>query len=205
MSQQYINRVVELTNIERGKAGLAPIKFSSQLAVAAQEHSEDMAEEDFFSHDNPEDGSGAANRVSATGYRWSWVAENIYAGGDTPEEAVQGWMNSSGHRANILNPTAREIGVGYYFLAEDRGNVNYKHYWTQVFATPANQSSNPIAPEPRKPEPRKYIVQPGDYLYSIAEKFYGNGELWKQICEANRAVIGSDCNVIHPGMELIIP
>jgi uncharacterized protein YkwD len=54
----------------------------------------------------------------------------------TPEGVVAGWMNSPGHRANILNPALKEIGVGYYFLAEDTGEVNYHHYWTQVFGTP---------------------------------------------------------------------
>jgi uncharacterized protein YkwD len=54
----------------------------------------------------------------------------------TPEAVVAGWMNSPGHRANILKPELKEIGVGYYFLADDTGKVNYHHYWTQVFATP---------------------------------------------------------------------
>ena len=54
----------------------------------------------------------------------------------TPEAVVTGWMNSPGHRVNILNPRLKEIGVGYYFLADDTGKVNYRHYWTQVFATP---------------------------------------------------------------------
>ncbi|OKH30661.1 hypothetical protein NIES2119_30515 [[Phormidium ambiguum] IAM M-71] len=135
MNQAYIDRVVQLTNIERQKVGLPPLKFNSQLAKAAQEHTNNMAKGDFFSHTNP-NGSSAANRVSAKGYRWSYVAENIYAGGDTPEEAVKEWMNSPGHRKNIFSEKAREIGVGYYFLANDRGKINYKHYWTQVFAAP---------------------------------------------------------------------
>lgn len=135
MNQAYIDRVVQLTNIERQKLGLLPLKFNSQLARAAQEHTNNMAKGDFFSHINP-NGSTMGSRISATGYRFTYAAENIYAGGNTPEEAVKGWMNSPGHRKNILSPKAREIGVGYYFLANDRGKVNYKHYWTQVFATP---------------------------------------------------------------------
>ena len=135
MSQNFINRVVELTNIERRKAGLSPLRFNSRLATAAQKHSQSMAKGDFFSHTG-RSGSKMSDRITKEGYRWSFCAENIYAGGSTPEAAVQGWMNSAGHRRNILSPQAREIGVGYYFLANDRGRVNYKHYWTQVFAAP---------------------------------------------------------------------
>lgn len=135
MNQAYIDRVVQLTNIERQKLGLPPLKFNSQLARAAQEHTNNMAKGDFFSHTNP-NGSNMGGRISSTGYRFTYAAENIYAGGDTPEEAVKGWMNSPGHRKNILSPKAREIGVGYYFLPNDGGKVTYKHYWTQVFAAP---------------------------------------------------------------------
>ena len=135
MSQAFINRVVELTNLERKKNGLPSLRFNSRLAAAAQKHSHSMANRDFFSHTG-HNSSKMSDRINAEGYRWSFCAENIYAGGSTPEEAVKGWMNSSGHRRNILNPKAREIGVGYYYLANDTGNVNYKHYWTQVFATP---------------------------------------------------------------------
>ncbi len=135
MSQEFINRVVQLTNVERQRAGLLPLRFNSRLAVAGQKHSVDMAMQDFFSHQS-KDNSSPFDRIKATGYRYSRAAENIYAGGSTPEDAVKGWMNSPGHRQNILNPEYKEIGIGYYFLANDTGNVNYKHYWTQVFATP---------------------------------------------------------------------
>ncbi|MBF2063102.1 MAG: CAP domain-containing protein [Calothrix sp. C42_A2020_038] len=135
MSQDFINRVVQLTNAERQRAGLQSLKFNGRLAVAAQKHSVDMAMQDFFSH-NSKDNSSPFDRIKATGYRYSRAAENIYAGGSTPEDVVRGWMNSPGHRKNILNPEYQEIGVGYYFLANDTGSVNYKHYWTQVFGTP---------------------------------------------------------------------
>ncbi|MFL9458672.1 MULTISPECIES: CAP domain-containing protein [Nostocales] len=135
MSREFINRVVELTNVERQRAGLPPLRLDGRLAAAAEKHSVDMAMRDYFDHKG-EDGSSPFDRIKATGYRYSRAAENIYAGGSTPEDAVKGWMNSSGHRKNILNPEYREIGVGYYFLANDSGQVNYKHYWTQVFGTP---------------------------------------------------------------------
>ncbi|MBW4670298.1 MAG: CAP domain-containing protein [Cyanomargarita calcarea GSE-NOS-MK-12-04C] len=135
MSQEFINRVVELTNVERQRAGLPPLKFNGRLAVAAQKHSVDMAMRDFFNHKG-EDGSSPFDRIKATGYRYSRAAENISAGNSTPEDSVKGWMNSQGHRKNILTPDYKEIGVGYYFLGNDTGDVNYKHYWTQVFGTP---------------------------------------------------------------------
>lgn len=135
-SSDFINRVVELTNLERTKAGLPPLRLNPLLTAAALAHSQDMASQDYFDHAEP-DGGSPGDRIEATGYQSAGWAENIYAGGSTPEEVVEGWMNSPGHRANILNPEMQEIGVGYYFLADDTGDVNFKHYWTQVFAIPA--------------------------------------------------------------------
>jgi len=134
-NQDFTNRVIELTNQERSKAGLSALKFESRLATAALRHSEDMALQDYFSHTQA-NGDTPWDRINATGYQYSDAAENVAAGMSTPESVVAGWMNSPGHRANILNPALKEIGVGYYFLAEDTGEVNYHHYWTQVFGTP---------------------------------------------------------------------
>jgi uncharacterized protein YkwD len=135
-SSDFIKKVVELTNKERSQAGLPPLKFNSQLTTAAQAHSQDMAAQDYFGHQSP-DGRSPGDRISATGYQLAGWAENVYAGGSTPEKALEGWMKSPGHRANILRADMQEIGVGYYFLANDTGSVNYNHYWTQVFAIPA--------------------------------------------------------------------
>lgn len=128
-------QIVNLTNQERLRAGCAPLTVNVQLTQAAQGHSQDMALRDFFSHTGS-NGSSPADRINATGYRWSRWGENIAAGYSTPAAAMNAWMNSSGHRANILNCNFTEIGVGYYYLANDRGSVNYRHYWTQVFARP---------------------------------------------------------------------
>lgn len=133
-SLDFINRVVALTNLERSKFGLAPLTFDSQLSRAAQNHSVDMAHNDYFAH-NSLNGSTPRDRVRAAGYQDWTSAENIAAGHTTPEAVVQGWMNSPGHRANILAPDLQNIGVGYYFLATDMGKVNYQHYWTQNFGT----------------------------------------------------------------------
>ncbi|MGL5065936.1 MAG: CAP domain-containing protein [Microcoleus sp.] len=145
-NQTFVYRVLELTNIERGKLGLSPLVLNTQLLNAAQNHTQNMALQDFFSHDG-KDGSTMSTRITASGYQFSRAAENIGAGSSTPEQVVTGWMNSSGHRANILNPNLKEIGIGYYFLGNDTGSVNWNHYWTQVFATSLDGSVNP-APTP---------------------------------------------------------
>jgi len=146
-NQNFIYRVLELTNIERSKLDFSPLTFNTQLLNAAATHSQNMALQDFFSHTG-KDGSSLASRISATGYQFSAAAENIAAGSSTPEQVVSSWMSSSsGHRANILNPNLKEIGIGYYFLADDTGSVNFNHYWTQVFGTSLDGSVNP-APTP---------------------------------------------------------
>ena len=145
-NQNFIYRVLELTNIERSKLSLSPLTFNTQLLNAAETHSQNMALQDFFSHTG-KDGSSLASRITATGYQFSAAAENIAAGSSTPEEVVSSWMSSSGHRANILNPNLTEIGISYYFLANDTGRVNFNHYWTQVFGTSLDGSVNP-APTP---------------------------------------------------------
>jgi uncharacterized protein YkwD len=126
----FIQRLVDLTNTQRQQAGLQPLKLNLKLTNAAQAHSEDMALHDFFSHTGA-NGSSFGDRATVAGYQFSSLAENIAAGYATPEEVVQGWMNNEGHRTNILNPKYQEIGVGYYNLANDIGNVNYTYYWTQ--------------------------------------------------------------------------
>ena len=155
MSTELINRVVELTNIERANAGLQPLTLDLQLADAAQDHSNDMAQDDFFNHTGV-DGSTVGSRVTDTGYQYSTVGENIAAGQTTAEQVVEGWMNSPGHRANILNANFTEIGIGYKYLANDTGSVNLNHYWTQVFGTPLSGNSGGSNSQP----PTQEIVEP---------------------------------------------
>ena len=137
----FIDRVVELTNKERAKYGLQPVKLNLVLNEVALHHSQDMAMQDFFDH-IALDGSEPWDRMTRAGYQYSVAAENIAAGFLTPEKVVEAWMESPGHRANILAPDVEEIGVGYYYLPSDRGSVNYKHYWTQVFGTPPMYSAD---------------------------------------------------------------
>lgn len=127
--------VVDLINAERVSAGCDPLQVNSKLVAAAQGHSEDMAIYDFFSHTGS-NGSSAGQRIAAQGYSYSTWGENIAAGYSTATSAVNGWMDSEGHRNNILNCNFKETGVGYYFLANDPGNENWRYYWTQIFASP---------------------------------------------------------------------
>ena len=123
--------LLNLTNSERRKVGLAPLKLSSQLTKASQSHAVDMAQNHYFSHKSL-NGSSMVDRAKATGYKYSALGENIAAGRSTPEGTIRQWMNSAGHRANILNGKFTEIGFGY----ANEPNSPYRHYWVQVFGTP---------------------------------------------------------------------
>jgi uncharacterized protein YkwD len=106
--------VICLLNAERAKHGLLPLRHHPLLELASQRHSDDMARRKFFEHDTP-DGVDPQERMTAVGYRPPWTGENLYAGTDTeatPVRALDGWMNSPGHRANILRPEFTEVGVG---------------------------------------------------------------------------------------------
>jgi uncharacterized protein YkwD len=127
----FEGELLRLTNLERQKVGLAPLKLSLPLTRAAQLHSTDMARNSYFSHTG-QNGSSMADRAKATGYKYSYLGENLAAGKATPEGTIRQWMNSSGHRANILNRNFTEIGFGY----ENAPNSRYKNYWVQVFGTP---------------------------------------------------------------------
>ncbi|MFE4666183.1 sigma-70 family RNA polymerase sigma factor [Streptomyces sp. NPDC056716] len=123
----FAGQVLELVNAERADAGCSPVRQNAALDSAAQGHSADMAARDFFDHTNP-DGADPGDRITAAGYRWSTYAENIAMGQQTPAEVMQSWMDSPGHRANILNCSVEETGLGVY---EGAGGP----WWTQVFGT----------------------------------------------------------------------
>jgi uncharacterized protein YkwD len=127
------DQVVYLTNLQRAAHGLLPLKSNPDLAAAAAGHSLDMAQNDFFSHTGS-NGRTFDQRILAAGYTdGSPLAESIAAGYGSPDAVMAAWMVSPGHAANILNASLREIGVGYVFLANDTGSVNYHTYWTQDF------------------------------------------------------------------------
>ncbi|MCK9902469.1 serine protease [Parafrankia colletiae] len=121
------DEILRLTNVERQKAGCGPLLFDASLTAAAQAHSADMATNNYFSHTG-QNGSTAGSRAQAAGWPNGYVGENIAAGSTTPAATIQMWMNSSGHRANILNCAYTHLGVGYA-----QGGGTYRYYWTQAF------------------------------------------------------------------------
>lgn len=125
-TQNYAQRILDLVNIERHKAGVKPLVLSDELMMAAAVRSQEVSK--VFSHTRP-DGTQFASIVSKHG---RMMGENIGGGYQTPEEAVDGWMHSEGHRKNILHPDFTELGVGYTY----EENSQYKHYWVQIFRRP---------------------------------------------------------------------
>lgn len=121
-------------NAIRNEYSLTALSIDDRLNKAAQLHSDDMADRDFFDHQTP-DGARMTDRADAFGYRWKLLLENIAAGHDNSAAAVDGWMHSEGHRAAILNAKGRDAGMGYTFREEDRGTVTMRHYWTLLIGT----------------------------------------------------------------------
>ncbi len=116
--------VVRLTN-EARRGHCAALINDAKLHAAALGHSRDMAAKNYFSHTS-QDGRSFSDRITAAGFKWHAVAENIALGQRTPAEVVKSWLNSPGHRANIMNCTYTRIGVG---VAEGAKGL----YWTQDF------------------------------------------------------------------------
>jgi uncharacterized protein YkwD len=122
-------QVLALVNRNRRSAGCDPITLDRRLVEAANRHASDMARRDYFDHASPR-GDKAGDRVTDAGYVWSRYGENIAKGQDSPHEVMTDWMNSPGHRENILDCRLDQMGVGLA-LAADR-----TPYWVQDFATP---------------------------------------------------------------------
>ncbi|MCL1914045.1 MAG: CAP domain-containing protein [Eubacteriaceae bacterium] len=123
-NNDFAREVFRLTNIERANNGLRALIWDDRLASAAQKHSADMARNNNMSHTGS-DGSSMDQRISREGFSWSYCGENVAWNQRTPQEVVQAWMNSPGHRANILSSNFTHLGVGFD-----------SYYWTQNFATP---------------------------------------------------------------------
>ena len=122
------SQVVDLVNTERIQRGLRPLTLNWQLARVARYKSEDMDRNNYFSHQSPTYGS-PFDMLRSFGIQYSAAAENIAYGQSTAQSVMNSWMNSTGHRANILNSNFTEIGVGY---SNNRGVP----YWTQMFIRP---------------------------------------------------------------------
>lgn len=120
----------------RAEAGVPPLVEDSRLDAAAQEHAEDMLARGYYDHRSPE-GRQVGDRVKAEGYSWRLVAENLAAGHVTVDAALDAWMKSSGHRANLLRPNVTDFGFG---LAIGPFDNRHRVLWVQTFAAPLSGS-----------------------------------------------------------------
>lgn len=142
-NKAYEQQVVELVNQERASRGLPPLQYSEGLTRAARYQAADMSQDNYFSHDTKDRVGGQL--VLKCG-PWERIAkyysgasgENAAAGYSSPEDVMQGWMNSTKHRENLLNPNHRAIGVGFY-----QGSGDYRYYWVQDFGTQVDTFSTP--------------------------------------------------------------
>ena len=119
----FEKEVVRLVNEQRAQYGLQPLRENWELSRVARFKSRDMADNRYFSHTSPTYGT-PFQMIRAFGLSFRTAGENIAYGQRTPQAVVNAWMNSSGHRANILNAAYTQIGVGY---------VADGNYWTQMF------------------------------------------------------------------------
>lgn len=119
--------LLNLVNAERQNSGLVALTLNSQLTQAAQSQADYIASTGVLSHTGA-GGSTPGQRVSATGYQWCLVGENVLVGFTTAQDAFTAWMNSSGHRANILYPGFRETGIA-------TATSSVGTWWAEVFAT----------------------------------------------------------------------
>lgn len=124
-TSRYVQEVLDLVNKEREAAGLAPLTLDEKLNEAAKVRAQEITSN--FSHTRP-DGTEPFTVLQEYGCSYMAAGENIAAGQSTPAEVVGSWMNSEGHRANILSPNFAKLGVGYC-----QADSGYNHYWVQLF------------------------------------------------------------------------
>lgn len=111
---------------------VGPLEMSSALRTAARRHAEDMAKNDYLAHESRGDGRTVADRVTALGYEWDAVGENIAGGSPTAEGAIQQWLGSpDGHCELMMSSDYQDVGLGYAYDA----NSEYQHYWVMVLGS----------------------------------------------------------------------
>lgn len=147
-------QVFELTNLERAAAGVDRLILSPELTRAAQDYAEVLARGDCFGHAcDPQ--ADLRSRVERSGYTdWTRIGENIAAGQRSPEEVMAAWMASPGHRANILNPAFREIGIGVV----NRGRSGL--FWVQIFGARRQPALAVVPPQAPRPAPLAGLDDP---------------------------------------------
>ena len=131
VDSSWRNEVMNLTNAERGKQGLGELKSYANLHIAAQNHATAMFEQGFYDHENPFTGDDPGSRGEEAGYG-TYVGENIAMGQQTPREVVRAWMNSKGHRENILG-SYDHIGIGIVRGGSGRFGPGEWFFWVQNF------------------------------------------------------------------------
>jgi uncharacterized protein YkwD len=127
---EWQDTIMRLVNTERGKAGLGAVRRNATLEAQAGQYACEMIHYDFFDHVNPVTRSTLGQRSTTFGYDYAVVGENLAAGQTSPEQAFTDWMNSPGHRQNILDPRFTELGIGI------RTGGDYGVYWVQEFGRP---------------------------------------------------------------------
>ncbi|MCP4247286.1 MAG: CAP domain-containing protein [bacterium] len=131
--EDLAQQVLTLINIERARVGVAPLSWDPTLAKIAEDYACTMAAYDFFDHINPASGEGPAERAVEGGYEFFGIGENLAGGQTTAAAAVEGWLDSPGHRDNLLSPEWRETGIGV------RRGGSLRIYWVQEFGKPASR------------------------------------------------------------------
>ena len=124
--EQLEKEVFALVNTERTQRGLSELEWSDELADVARLHSQDMVDNDYFSHSSL-NGNSFSDRMNIADISWRSAGENIAMGSITAEDVMNQWMNSDGHRKNILNSGFKKLGVG--LAISPKGG----YYWTQCF------------------------------------------------------------------------
>jgi uncharacterized protein YkwD len=131
-AEQLADQVLELINLERAKESLQPVVVNEALEAIAGDYACRMADESFFGHEDPRNGYGPAERAVAGKYKYFAIGENLAAGPETAAQVMRLWMQSDTHRAVILDPCWKEVGIAA------RVGGEYGTYWVQEFGDPAD-------------------------------------------------------------------
>lgn len=133
-------RIMGLVNQARQREGLGLVRHNQVLEDEATQYACELIQYDFFDHVNPVTGTTLSDRADNFDYKYLAIGENLAAGQPTPQEAFDDWMNSEGHRANILNPHFTELGIGI------RTGGSFGIYWVQEFGRPTSEPLNQTGP-----------------------------------------------------------
>lgn len=166
------NEIIKWTNFYRNQNGFSSLSQNSQLEEASKKRALDMFEKQYFAHTSPT-GEGAADLVKAEGYQYKIIGENLALGDFKDEkELVDAWMASPGHRANILNPGYKEIGV-----ASKLDQFNNRLTWisVQIFATKAPQCTAPSTQLKKEIEDKKSLLDTASKLYQEGAELINQG------------------------------